>query len=168
MARTKKVMKPFDAPGNPLQVAVEIMRGEREPAPPKAWVDPRPDVTTLPGRDHRSLLLFLQTVEANEGGDVRHAATRGCMGGHSRMRDKNGAGPCAWNPANGTRYDDGRVDGERDDWDCMGDLESWGFIRVAGSGTFPLVTLTDKGHGLCAVLIRERGQLARKNLNWPN
>ncbi len=146
---------------------IEIMRGEREPAPQKAWVDPRPDVVALPGRDHRTLLLFLQTVEANNGGDVAHAATRGCMNGHSRMRSKGGTGPCAWDPANGTRYDDGRTDGDHDDWDALVDLEEWGFIRCGGTGLQPIVALTDKGHAHAATLIRERGRDARKNMVWP-
>lgn len=118
------------------------------------------DSTTLPGRDHRSTLLFLQTVEANNGGDVRRAATRGCAAGFpNRMRDKR----CGqWSPEYGTRYDDGLRDGEHDDYDCLFDMEGWGFLEVvAGTGLQPVIRLTAKGHDYCAKLIRERGEQQR-------
>lgn len=142
-----------------------------EPAPPTR-PDPRPDVTALPGRDHRSLLLFVQTVEANNGGDVRQAATQGCMPGSSRMRDRRSADLVAsdgtvwgsgWKPEYGTRYDDGRRDPYHDDWACLIDLEEWGFLDNQGTGLQPIVSLTPKGHALCAELIRARGIAARKS-----
>lgn len=136
------------------------MRGHAPPEPPPEWTDPHPEITTLPGRDHRSLLLFLQTVEANHGGDVRSAATEGCYGGEpNRMREKgrtNESG--AWKPEYGTRYDDGRVDGDSDDYDCLWQLEEWGFVRCGGTGFHPVVALTDKGHAYAGVLVRERGK----------
>ncbi len=121
--------------------------------------------TTLPGRDHRSLLLFLQTVEANNGGDVRHADTRGCAAGYpTRMRNKRlVSGEFAWDGKAGTRYDGGRRDGDHDDYDCMYDLIEWGFVeeKDGSTGLHPFIRLTDKGHAACAALIRERGEQTR-------
>ncbi len=151
-------------PLNPLAALIERMRsGARAPAETWTAPDPRPEMTTLPGRDHRSLLLFLQSVESNHRGDVRGAASEGCFPGEpNRMRDKqrmNFSGP--WDPKHGTRYDDGRVDGDSDDWDCLWQLEEWGFIICGGSGINPVVALTDKGHAYAAVLHRARGEAAR-------
>jgi hypothetical protein len=117
------------------------------------------------------MLLYCQTVEANHGGDVRGAATRGCMPGSSRVRDKRSRplvmsdavawGP-GWDPKYGTRYDDGRVDPDHDDYDCLADLEAWGFLEDLGTGFQPVVRLTPKGHAHCAELIAARGAVQRK------
>lgn len=133
--------------------------------------DPRPDVATLPGRDHRLMLLYCQSVEANHGGDVRHAATLGCMAGSSRVRDRRAGGTVAsdgtrwggggWRPECGTRYDDGSTAPDHDDYDCVADLEAWGFLRDLGTGFQPVVVLTPKGHALCAALTAARGAARR-------
>jgi hypothetical protein len=89
------------------------------------------------------------------------------------MRDKRAVmleAALAWSPKYGTRYDDGSVDGDKDDWDCLVELEEWGFIVNKGTGFQPVVALTDKGHAYAAQLIRERGRHRSGNgtLVWPN
>jgi hypothetical protein len=119
---------------------------------------PPPAPPILPGRDHRSLLLFLQWVEASRSGNV--------MLEHERMRDKrrthSGFGvaldPLEWREKYGTRYDDGRVNGQHDDFDCMHDLAEWGYVELGGTGAQPLVKLTDAGHELARGLIRSRNE----------
>ena len=118
------------------------------------WTDPRPDVTTLPGRDHRSLLLFLQTVAANNAGRLARGEPR--MTCKHRTHETATRTAAAWESQYGTRYDDGRTDPLHDDWDCFDELENWGFIENRGTGMQPLVSLTPKGHAYAVQILQER------------
>ncbi len=105
----------------------------------------------IPGRDHASTLLYLQTVEANYKGDVRTHRN----GEHMRYKLRNY--PVAWeSPDDGTRLWDGSVIGDHDDFDCLDDLEAIGLLVNIGTGFQPVVRLTKRGHDACAAMIAER------------
>ena len=111
----------------------------------------------MPSRDHSSMLLYLQTVEANYGGDVyRH------NNGH-HMRDKRRVSSrmgsqMRWKPENGSKYWDGTIGASHDDFDCLADLEALGLLEDSGTGANPIVRLTAKGHEACGKLIGVRSK----------
>jgi hypothetical protein len=91
----------------------------------------------IPGRDHASTLVYLQTVTVNFAGIVKDDFHG------QRMSDRRRPG---WQPGYGVRYWDGSQDGEKDDWDCLWDLEDLGLIKTKGTGFNPVVFMTALGN----------------------
>lgn len=109
----------------------------------------------IPGRDHASCLLYLQTVEANHRGDVR--AHHG--GQHMRWKVRNFP---KWEGKYGSRLWDGTILTDHDDFDCIEDLEALGLLVDYGTGFQPMIRLTKKGHEACSLLISERSAWEKK------
>ncbi len=105
----------------------------------------------VPGRDHASTLLYLQTVEASHNGVVKNHNN----GEHLRWKLRKY--PFAWeSPDDGTRLWDGSVIGNHDDYDCLEDLEAIGLLVNVGTGFQPVVHLTKRGYDACSAMIAER------------
>lgn len=158
---------PFPTPTDTVITGVELMTrlmGREDRVPPEgAKAEGRGaglyrEVAAkfgIPGRDHASCLLYLQTIEANHGGDVKGHRN----GEHMRCKHRThreGAFPQTWDPGAGSRLWDGSVLIEHDDYDCLADLESIGLLVDSGTGMYPRVALTEVGHQACAALIAHR------------
>lgn len=99
----------------------------------------------IPGRDHASLLLYLQTRETDYNGfpDDEH------------MRSKRRDG---WSEDYSSRKWDGRMFEDHDDYDTMYDLEELELLVDRGTGLYPNVRLTKTGHELVGKLIAVRSK----------
>lgn len=100
------------------------------------------------GRDHQSVLLYLETRCVDYGGQVRTEQlrcnpTRHAYGGGVRWSDKYT-----------TRLREGVAAVGHDDWDCIDDLVAAGLVIWGGTGANPVFRLTDDGW-------REAGRLRR-------
>lgn len=117
----------------------------------------------MPSRDHQSTLLYLQWVQANHGGDVWQHNNGQHMRYKARSQSRMGSA-MAWEGKWGTKYWDGTIGADHDDFDCLRDLEVLGLLKDHGTGAFPLVALTAKGHEACGKLIdiRSKYQQAEK------
>ena len=118
----------------------------RDPVPPHLW-----------GRDHLSVLLYLETVVV-KGGDPDRDRMRTNVKRHPAL-----AGPSlqALPPEYRTReYPTRLVSGpdlfDHDDWDCARDLEAAGLLRWEGTGVTPIFKLTDLGWKVAGKLRRHR------------
>lgn len=133
----------------------QVLRDRSDLMPPKEKKTPAVYYVTsqkygIPGRDHASTLLYLQTVEANYKGQVmKHN-----RGEHMRWKVRNY--PLPWDPKHGSRLWDGSILTNHDDFDCMEDLELIGLLVNYGTGINPVVRLTKRGHEAAAELIAER------------
>lgn len=122
--------------------------------PPEQW-----------GRDHRSLLLYLETICVDHSGVVgfengrgfshmRCDATRHPYRGGDPYRGEHQPGP--------TRLADGTKLQDHDDWDCLDDLEAAGLVENVGTGANPVVKLTAAGWTEAHRLRRTRAERALK------
>lgn len=105
------------------------------------------DDYNIPGRDHLSVLLYLQTVFISFAGVIK-ADHHG-----DRMRWQLRSG---WKPEYGTRYWDGTTKPDHDDFDCMYDLEELDLISTSGTGMNPVVTMKSRGNDCCLRLTQIR------------
>lgn len=98
----------------------------------------------LPGRDHTSMLLYLQTVVANYGGmPMEHN-----YGDHMRNKITG-----RWKEDYSSRKWDGTKFENHDDIDCIDDLAELGIIIDHGTRVNPCVEFTDLAHKICGELI---------------
>lgn len=104
------------------------------------------------GRDHWSTLAYFETLVVDNGGRIDKRRMR-CDGarhpqfGHLPLGI---VGRCPTRLKGGVELDD------HDDWDCMDDLEAAGLIETSGTGMFPVVQLTPRGHEIANALRRHR------------
>ena len=100
------------------------------------------------GRDHWSLLAFIEVICVDHGGELSDSYRR-------NMRTKGGS---HWQPHYGTRLKGfGQGDlklllAEHDDWDVAADIETAGLLTNQGTGINPIWKLTPQGHELAAKL----------------
>ena len=92
---------------------------------------PRAGANAVPieqfGKDHWSLLLYLETTVVDETG----------VPDRRRMRSDGDKYP--------TKLASGLFQPGHNDWDCLNDLETAGYIVNTGTGMQPVVELTDIG-----------------------
>ncbi len=115
---------------------------EKKPISPKLW-----------GKDHKSTLVFIETICVDQGG----------VPGAEKMRTWSGRplrGKVRGFPSEGggrdypTRLADGTEVSEHDDWDCVDDMVAAGLVIWGGTGTHPVFELTDLGWVIVSMMRR--------------
>ena len=106
------------------------------------------------GRDHKSLLLYIETRCVDNDGKLEKAHLRCNPDRHPAFAHSGG-----WDDKNSTRWDAKveRVVGH-DDWDCIDDLVAAGLLEWLGTGTHPKFKLTETGWIVAHGLRRERAE----------
>lgn len=99
--------------------------------------------TSLFGKDHWSLLAYVETVVV-EGEVIKHERLRCNEAYHPMMKRDRFGTQGGWQMAWGTRIVDGKVLPQHDDWDCLEDLAAAGYLQIE-SMTEGSVTLTPTG-----------------------
>lgn len=104
------------------------------------------------GRDHRSLLLYIETRCVDHSGKLEKAHLRCNANRHPAFAHSGG-----WDDKYSTRWAD-KVETVvgHDDWDCIDDLVNAGLLVWLGTGTQPRFKLTESGWGIAHQLRRER------------
>lgn len=126
------------------------------------------------GRDHESMMRFIETVVVEDGGALRatdHARLRcnpnvhpgfatGQQEGFWRGAEERGEEP-------GLRYGTRlkghtsatpNVQANHDDWSCLEDFEREGLVENVGTGARPVWKLTEEGWAYAHGLRRERAE----------
>lgn len=106
------------------------------------------------GRDHRSLLLYIETRVVDNLGRLQKQHLRCNPRRHVQFAHEGG-----WNDEHSTRWATGvePIKGH-DDWDCIDDLVDAGLVIWDGTGTSPVFKLTDLGWMWAHRLRRERAE----------
>jgi hypothetical protein len=100
------------------------------------------------GRDHWSLLLFIETICVDHAGVIGYgdgrgfAAMRNDVTRHPHRGGDPYRGPHKPAP---TYLANGEEVANHDDWDCLDDLEAAGLLENVGTGVNPVIKLTDAG-----------------------
>lgn len=115
----------------------------------------------LPGRDHESMLRYVQTLCVNFAGILVDDAN-GMRVRHKHRQD--------WQPNYGTRYWDATVEPDHDDHDCLYDLETLGLVTTGGTGLNPIVFMTAKGNEAAGLLngVVQEHDLKRPRVERPD
>ena len=112
------------------------------------------------GRDHWSLLLYLETRAVDHRGVPDFRNMRCCKHRHPLYGHALGA-LLGWDAKCATLMPDGsQPDPEHDDWDCVEDLIALQLIVWGGTGAQPVFELTDIGWLVAGVLRRARAEHA--------
>lgn len=112
------------------------------------------------GKDHWSLLAYVEVrCVDNKGTLAKH---------HMRCNTKTHPGHYAGMTLMPVHNPDGSymystklgmsVEPEHDDWDCLDDLETGGFITIGGTGLYPIVALTDAGRVMAGKIREWKGR----------
>lgn len=101
------------------------------------------------GRDHWSLLLYLETRCVDHQGTIGFVHMRCDVSRHPFFAVNHHIVGDAKYP---TRLVGGAELKDHDDWDCFYDLEKEGLIEDIGTGINPMVKMTQKGLKLAAEL----------------
>ena len=109
----------------------------------------------LPGRDHRSLLLYVEGRCVNNQGVLDLLNLRVNEKKYPLLKINDGHGFEPWDGSNGTRLDDGRTLKEHDDIDCLDDLANAGLVEII-SLVNGFVRITETGHEVAAELRKRR------------
>lgn len=107
------------------------------------------------GRDHWSLLLYIETRCVDHNGVPRRE--------HMRCSPKRNPGQAhdgteRHKKLSPTRLKGGELLYNRDDWDCADDLEAAGYVQQIGTGANPRFAMTEVGWAVAGRLRRWRAE----------
>lgn len=105
------------------------------------------------GKDHWSMLGYLGCRVVDNCGTINNLQLRIDGNRHPGLAHR----PLT-EQKHPTRLKNNEILNDHDDWDCAEDLEEAGFIKIGGTGLYPIVKLTDKGAKTEALLRTHKAQ----------
>lgn len=106
------------------------------------------------GKDHWSLLAYVECCAVEKRGILARSKMRCNESQRPLLHSRR---VCStWESKYSTRLKDGNTIEGHDDWDCLEDLESAGFLEIISLSN-PRVSLTDKGFEAAAALRKHKG-----------
>ena len=114
------------------------------------------------GRDHQSLMLYLETVCVDHDGWLLHHTYAKeklrCDPERHPLQAYRGVVP------SGTRLFNGSVVEDHDDWDCLDDLIAAGYVENVGTGIDPRIKFSKRGWSYAHRLRREKAKRGLKRV----
>ena len=112
------------------------------------------------GKDHWSVFMYVESICVNSTDGIGSPDHRRIQTNHNRHPEKrnNNYHSSPDGADFGIRLNDGtELPGpDYDEWDCIRDLECYGFLRDIGTGIRPLYRITEKGNALAAALRKHK------------
>lgn len=112
-------------------------------------------IEKLPGRDHRSLLLYVEDRCVNNQGVLNLLNLRVNEKKYPLLKINDGHGFEPWDGSHGTRLDNGKTLKDHDDIDCLDELDDLGLVEIM-SLVNGIVKITEKGHEVAAELRKRK------------
>ena len=104
------------------------------------------------GKDHWSTLLFLETCAVDNKGNINGDRMRCDIDIHPGLGNRCSNAPGMRRVKYPTRLKDGYELPNHDDWSCFEDLCAYGLVVWEGTGVNPMVSFTDEGRKVAALL----------------
>lgn len=119
----------------------------RDPVPPELW-----------GRDHFTVLMYIETCIVNSGGIPDRNRVRTDPSRHPMLEGSHFTELAVERKKYPTHLRNNVMLDDHDDWDCCRDMEAAGLLVWAGNGSEPRFSLSDRGWLVAGELRRHRAE----------